>query len=370
MRILKALIYKEFLQIIRDPSSILTAFILPFILITIFATAINLDNNTIETGLVIEGEHQQITDIAASFDGSKYIKVIRYSNRKEAQEALVRGDIRALVVIPNNFAQSFVTRTSASIQIITDASDPNIALFATAYVQGIISTAQKIISEHLGQDTVSEIVIESQSWYNPELKSRYFILPSSIAIIMTLIGMLLTALVIAREWERGTMEALLTTKASKLQIISAKYIAYYCLAIVSAAFCTFLSVVVFDVPFRGSYLIYLLTASLFLLPSLGMGFIISTLAKNQFLAAVAAAMFGFLPAIMLSGGLFEIASMPSSIRAITYIIPATYFIPIIKNLFMVGNIWPIILNEGLSLLIYGILLFALLHHVTKERLEQ
>ena len=198
--------------------------------------------------------------------------------------------------------------------------------------------ARKIISEHLGQDTVSEIIIESQSWYNPELKSRYFILPSSIAIIMTLIGMLLTALVIAREWERGTMEALLTTKASKLQIISAKYIAYYCLAIISADFCTFLSVVVFDVPFRGSYLIYLLTASLFLLPSLGMGFIISTIAKNQFLAAVTAAMFGFLPAIMLSGGLFEIASMPSSIRAITYIIPATYFIPIIKNLFMVGNI--------------------------------
>ena len=369
MKILKALIYKEFLQIIRDPSSILTAFILPFILITIFATAINLDNNTIETGLVIEGDRGQINDVIASFDGSRYIKAVRYDNRKEAQQALVRGDIRALVVIPNNFAQAFAAKNNAAVQIITDASDPNIALFASAYVQGIVSTAQKIILENYGYDTNVGIRIETQSWYNPELKSRHFILPSSIAIIMTLIGMLLTALVIAREWERGTMEALLTTKASKLQIISAKYVAYYCLAIASAAFCTFLSVVVFDVPFRGSYLVYLLTASLFLFPSLGMGFIISTLAKNQFLAAVAAAMFGFLPAVMLSGGLFEISSMPPVIRGITNIIPATYFIPIIKNLFMTGNIWPIILGEGCCLLIYGILMFIVLYFVTKERLE-
>ncbi len=369
MRILKALVYKEFLQIIRDPSSILTAFVLPFILITIFATAINLDNNAIETGLVIEGDRGQINDVIAAFNGSKFIKVYRYDNRKSAQEALISGDIRALVVIPNNFAQAFTAQIDAPIQIITDASDPNIALFATAYVQGIISTAQKIIMEKHGYDTNIGIRIEAQSWYNPELKSRYFILPSSIAIIMTLIGMLLTALVIAREWERGTMESLLTTKASKLQIISAKYIAYYCLAIASAAFCTFLSVVIFDVPFRGSYFVYFITASLFLLPSLGMGFIVSTLTKNQFLAAVAAAMFGFLPAVMLSGGLFEISSMPSAIRSITHIIPATYFIPIIKNLFMTGNIWPIIINEGSALLIYGVLMFALLHFITKERLE-
>ncbi|MBQ8481644.1 MAG: ABC transporter permease [Alphaproteobacteria bacterium] len=369
MKILKALIYKEFLQITRDPSSVLTAFILPFILITIFATAINLDNNAIETGLVIEGNRGQINDIIASFDGSEFVKMYRYDNRKSAQEALVRGDIRALVIIPNNFAQSFAAQTDAAIQIITDASDPNIALFAAAYVQGIISTAQKIIMENYGYDIDVGIRMETQSWYNPELKSRHFILPSSIAIIMTLIGMLLTALVIAREWERGTMESLLTTKASKLQIISAKYIAYYCLAIASAAFCTFLSVAVFNVPFRGSYLVYFITASLFLLPSLGMGFIISTLTKNQFLAAVAAAMFGFLPAVMLSGGLFEISSMPSAIRSITHIIPATYFIPIIKNLFMAGNIWPIILSEGSYLLIYGILMFALLYFVTKERLE-
>ena len=148
MKILKALIYKEFLQIIRDPSSILTAFILPFILITIFATAINLDNNTIETGLVIEGDRGQINDVIASFDGSRYIKAVRYDNRKEAQQALVRGDIRALVVIPNNFAQAFAAKNNAAVQIITDASDPNIALFASAYVQVIVSTAQKIILEN------------------------------------------------------------------------------------------------------------------------------------------------------------------------------------------------------------------------------
>ncbi|MBQ9271888.1 MAG: ABC transporter permease [Alphaproteobacteria bacterium] len=369
MRILNALIYKEFLQIIRDPSSILIAFILPFILITIFATAINLDNNSIETGLVIEGNRQQINDIISSFDGSRYLTVFRYDNRKQAQEALVRGDIRALVILPNNFAKAFIGEQTTAVQVIADASDPNIALFTAAYVQGIVATAQKILIESYGYKKSVGIQIEQISWYNPELKSRYFILPNSIAIIMTLIGMLLTALVIAREWERGTMESLLTTKASKLQIIAAKYISYYSLAILSAAFCTFLSVVIFNVPFRGSLWIYFITSSLFLFVSIGMGCLISTLTRNQFLASVAAAMFGFLPAVILSGGLFEISSMPHVIQIATNIIPATHFVPIIKNLFMTGNIWPIIITESLNLLLFGLFVFALLYKVTKERLE-
>ncbi len=369
MQIIKALIFKEFLQIIRDPSSIMIAMILPFILITIFATAINLDNNSIRTGLVIEGDRQQINEILASFDGSAFVDIVRYDNRKEAQNALVAGNIRAIVVIPNNFAQSFSGGQTASIQVLTDASDPNIALFASAYVQGIVATAQKILLTTYGYNKSVGIQIEQISWYNPELKSRNFILPNSIAIIMTLIGMLLTALVIAREWERGTMEALLTTKASKLQILIAKYFSYYCLAIFSAAFCTFLSVIIFNVPFRGSYLVYFVTSSLFLFVSIGMGFIISTLTKNQFLASVAAAMFGFLPAIMLSGGLFEISSMPTAIQPLTHLIPATHFIPIIKNLFIAGNIWPIILSESGYLLLYGLAMFILLYHVSKERLE-
>ncbi len=369
MKILKALIYKEFLQIIRDPSSILIAFILPFILITIFATAINLDNNAIETGLVIEGDHAQANEIISSFDGSRFLKITRYNSRKEAQTALTRGDIRALVVLPNNFAKAFIGEQAAVVQVIADASDPNIALFTVAYVQGIIATAQKILIEIYGYQKSVGIQIDPVSWYNPELKSRYFILPNSIAIIMTLIGMLLTALVIAREWERGTMESLLTTKASKLQIISAKYISYYCLAILSAAFCTFLSVMIFGVPFRGSLLVYFITSSLFLFVSIGMGCLISTLTRNQFLASVAAAMFGFLPAVILSGGLFEISSMPRIIQIATNIIPATHFVPIIKNLFMAGNIWPIIFNESLNLLIFGLIMFALLYKVTKERLE-
>lgn len=369
MRILKALVYKEFLQIIRDPSSILIAFILPFILITIFATAINLDNNAIETGLVIEGDHNQANDIISAFDGSRYLTITRYDNRQEAEKSLIRGDVRALLVLPNNFAKALVGEQEAVVQVITDASDPNIALFTAAYAQGAIATAQKMQMEEYASEKPVGIQIEAVSWYNPELKSRYFILPNSIAIIMTLIGMLLTALVIAREWERGTMESLLTTKASKLQIISAKYISYYCLAILSAIFCTFLSVVVFDVPFRGSLTVYFITSSLFLFVSIGMGCLISTLTRNQFLASVAAAMFGFLPAVILSGGLFEISSMPHIIQIMTNIIPATHFVPIIKNLFMAGNIWPIIFTESLNLLIFGLIMFALLYHVTKERLE-
>lgn len=369
MKIIRALVKKEFFQIIRDPSSILIAFILPFVLLTIFAVAINLDNNQIKAGLVVEGDFQQINSLTAQFEGTDYLNITRYPDRPSAVQALVRGDIKAFVVIPVDFTKQLNGVSPSPIQVVTDASDPNMALFISSYAQGVVTTWTQAQLYQYGQTAPFQIQVLPTVWFNPELKSKYFILPGSIAVIMTLVGMILTALVIAREWERGTMEALLTTRAGKLDILVSKYISYYGLAILSSAFCSFLCIAVYDVPFRGSYLIYFVVSSLFILTALGQGFIVSTLAKNQFLAAITSASFGFLPAVMLSGFLFEIASMPKWVQLITYVVPARYFIPQINSLFLAGNIVPLLITQSLYLIGFNVVLFTFIYRVTPERLE-
>ncbi len=370
MKIICSLVKKEFLQIIRDPSSILIAFILPFILLLIFATAINLDNNNINTGLLIEGYTSEMNDLVASFENTKYLNVTRFNSRSEMIQALMQDKIKAMIIFPNNFSKALRNNDySASVQLITDATDPNIATFVSNYVQGTILNWAKIYGNEKSVHVPTLINIEPIIWFNPELESRNFILPGSIAVIMTLVGMILTALVIAREWERGTMEALLTTRATKFDFLIAKYIAYYGLAMCSTIFCTFLTIFVFNVPFRGSFFVYFIMSSLFLLTALGQGFYVSTFAKNQFLAAITAAAFGFLPAVMLSGFLFEIPTMPKPIQAITYIIPARYFTPIINNLFMAGNVWEVLLPQSLFLVVYAIIIFFIIYKTTKRKLE-
>ncbi len=370
MKVLKALIQKEFFQIIRDPSSILIAFILPFILILIFATAISLDNNNIRVGLLIDGYKNEMNDLIAGFEQTRYLDVTRYTSRQEMEKALMSDKIKAMIIFPSDFSRILQRgQNAAPIQLITDATDPNIATFVAAYVQSLVLNWMKIYGQEKGGNFSSLIEIENIVWFNPELKSRNFILPGSIAIIMTLVGMILTALVVAREWERGTMEALLTTQMTKLDLIMAKYVAYYGLAMCSTIFCTFLAIVIFDIPFRGSYFVYFITTSLFISTSLGQGFIVSTFSKNQFLSSITAAAFGFLPAVMLSGFLFEIPSMPNVIQWITYIIPARYYVPSINNLYMAGTVWSVLIPQSIFLLINGLLLFMILYHMTKRRLD-
>lgn len=369
MKILRALIKKEFFQIIRDPSSILISVVFPFILIMLFAFAINLDNNQIRVGVAIDGEKADTTEIISAFQGTKYLNTKIYPDRKSMEADLVHGDIKAMIIFPSDFIRNFKSGNMANVQLISDGTDPNMALFIDSYIKSAMINYQKIYLNQVGMNAKSLINVEPTVWFNPELKSRYFILPSSIAIIMTLVGMILTALVIAREWERGTMEAMLTTQATKMQIILAKYISYYCLALFSTAFCTFLCVYVFGVPFRGSYLVFFITSSLFIWSSLGQGLIISTLSENQFLASITAMVMGFLPAIMLSGFLFEISSMPIIFQYVTYIVPARYFATIINSIFMAGNIWSIIVPQSLFLLITDVVLFIIMYRITKQRLE-
>jgi ABC-2 type transport system permease protein len=370
LRRLKALMVKEGFQIVRDPSTILICIILPLLLLFLYGYGVSLDLDHLRIGLVMEDTASDAQSLAKSFTDSPYFDVKIVRDRRELLDDIERGNIRGFVVIPSYFTD-FRNRpdTIAPIQAIADGSETNTANFFQYYVQGAFGNwlQQEGISSRL--KGLPRIDIEPRVWYNEQLESRFFLLSGALAIIMTLIGTLLTALVVSREWERGTMEALISTPVSILEIIVGKVIPYFFLGLFSMCICVVVSVYIFGLPFQGSILLLLLSSSAFLCSALGLGLMISTLCKSQALSYQIATVTGFLPAFMLSGFLFEIFSMPKWIQCLTYIIPARYFVQSLQTLFLVGNVWPLLLWNLVPMLLIGALFFLIARYKTVKRLE-
>ncbi|MDU4433720.1 MAG: ABC transporter permease, partial [Pluralibacter gergoviae] len=342
-RRVRALCVKETRQIVRDPSSWLIAVVIPLLLLFIFGYGINLDSSRLRVGVLLEQQSKEALDFTHALTGSPYIDATVSDNRRALIEKMQAGRIRGLVVIPVNFAEQLARPgDSAPLQVITDGSEPNTANFVQGYVQGIWQLWQMQRAEDRGEAFEPLIDVQTRYWFNAAAISQHFIIPGAITIIMTVIGAILTSLVIAREWERGTMEALLSTEVTRLELLLCKLIPYYFLGMLAMALCMAVAVFIIGVPFRGSLLLLFLITSLFLLSTLGMGLLISTITRNQFNAAQVALNAAFLPSIMLSGFIFQIDSMPAAIRIVTYVIPARYFVSTLQSLFLAGNI-PIVL---------------------------
>lgn len=368
VRRVAALVAKEARQIVRDPSSILLAFVLPLVLLFLFGYGVSLDATHTRVGVVVEAPTPLARDLAASFQGSRYFDARLGNDRRVFEDALVLGRVKGIVVIPASFDADQRRRGVASkVQIIVDGSDPNTARLVMGQAQGVVSTWAGLRRASLGA-APAPAVVEQRFWFNPQLTSRFFLVPGSIAIVMALTGTLLTALVVAREWERGTMEALLATPVSAAELLVAKLIPYFTLAMVSMTMCVLVAVFVFDVPFRGSVgALYALSAA-FLLPSLGQGLLISAATKNQFVASQLALLSAFLPTFLLSGFLFEIGSMPTAIQWITRIVPARYLIPSLQTVFLAGDVWPTFLRSILVLLGFGAVFVGLAARATRKRI--
>jgi ABC-2 type transport system permease protein len=369
--ILKALIKKEFLQIIRDPSSIFIAFLLPLILLFIFGYGVSLDNSKIKVGLVLEDLSMDATSLAETYVNSKSLNVLVTRDRKQCEELLVASLIRAIIIIPQDFGTKFLSNSSvAKIQVVTDGSEPNIASFVSSYINGITKIWLSYKASDSGIINFEPVIsTKSQFWYNPELKSKHFLIPGSIAIIMALIGTLLTALVIAREWERGTMESLLSTPVTVLEIIVGKLLPYFILGICSMFVCFLVATLWYKIPFRGSFIVLFLVSSVFLIAALGQGLLISSLAKDQFVASQVALISAFLPALMLSGFIFEISAMPKPVELLTYIFAARYFVTSLHSLFLTGNVWPLLISSIISMLLIASVFFGLIARKTVKRLD-
>ena len=362
-----ALVRKESLQAMRDPSTILIAFVLPVVLLFLFAYAVSLDVREVRIGVVLESDGGSAQSLAAAFAGTRYLRVTPARDRREVADQVVSGKLRGFVVIPQDFERRLASPGSAPlVQVITDGSQPNTANFVANYARGVVQTWQA------GRSAAAQpavIALEARYWFNPELESRRSLVPGAIAIVMTIIGTMLTALVVAREWERGTMEAVLSTPASVMEILIGKLLPYFVLGMLATISATLLAIHVFDVPLRGSWLALLLLSAVFLIPALGQGLLISAITRNQFLASQIALFSGFLPSFLLSGFLFEIDAMPLAIQAITYLIPARYFVASLQTVFLAGDVWAVFLPNLAAMAVIGLFFFAIAKHKTRKNLE-
>lgn len=364
-----AMLLKESLQIVRDPSTFLIAFVLPMIMLFFFGYAVSLDPPRIRIGVALEDPGPAALSLSTAFERSPFFQVNGAGSVESLEREMAAGHIRGIVVIPQDFGRRLHARgVVAEIQIITDGSLPNTASFFTAYAEGVRANWQAGQSMRPAGNARSSVEIAHRFWFNPELASRFFLIPGSIAIVMTMIGTLLTALVVAREWERGTMEAIMATPVGMPEFLATKVIPYYLLGLGSMAVCTLLAIFLFGVPFRGTALGILALSSAFLVPALGQGLLISAVTKNQFVASQVALISGFLPAVILSGFLFEIASMPAAIRALTYFVPARYLIPPLQSVFLVGDLWVMFWKNMTILLGFGALFFVLAIRATRRRI--
>lgn len=367
---LRALFKKESFQIVRDPSSILISVVLPLILLFLYGFGVSLDLDHLRIALVMEDTAPPAQSFAKALTDSRYFDVKIGRDRRDFTDIILRGDARGMVVIPAYFSQFLnVEDQIAPIQVIADGSEPNTANFVQNYVAGAWQNwlQQETINRNItGLPLIST---HPRFWYNEELESRNFLVPGSLAIIMTLIGTLLTALVVAREWERGTMEALMATPVTIRELIVGKIVPYFILGMISMTLCVIMARIMYNLPFRGSWLALALVTSCFLITALGLGLFLSIVTKNQFAASQAAMVTAFLPAYMLSGFIFEIASMPLVIQWFTRIVPARYFVTSLQTIFLVGDIWSLIISNIIPMLIFSAVIYTIISRITVKRLD-
>lgn len=363
------LIRKETWQIIRDPSSIAIAFIMPLVLLLLFGYGVSLDAKHIPIGIVIEQPDLTTESLAGSFERSEFFKPIQFMAIQSAQQALDERKIEGIVWLRTNFTRQLLAGQEAPISILINGVDSNQANITRGYIQGTWLSWLSKYAEIQGHELPMPISLEQRIWFNPALSSRLFLVPGLIAIIMTLIGSLLTAMVVAREWERGTMEALMVTPLRMSEMLAGKLIPYFILGMGGMFFSVAIAVWQFNVPLLGSFWLLTLSSALFMLVALMIGLLISIVSKNQFVAGQIALLVTFLPAFILSGFLFDINSMPQPIQLLTHLVPARYFVAILQTLFLAGDIWPVILSNLAALFIMLIFFFAIVWHKSYKRLD-
>lgn len=366
---LRGLMRKEFLQIFRDPSSIAIAFLMPLVLLLLFGYGVSLDSESIPLALVVEQPSADSASFTAAFQESRYFLPTPFPTTRAAEAAMMAGRVNAVVVLRQDFARNLRSAQGATIQLIVNGVDANTARIVAGYVEGVWGKWLEHIALARGQSLAMPVQIEQRVWFNSELRSRNFLVPGLVAIIMTLIGALLTAMVMAREWERGTMEALMVTPVSMSEVILGKLIPYFVLGMGGLALSVAMAIWLFGVPLRGSLWLLFGASALFLFTALGMGLFISTVAKSQFVAGQIAIITTFLPAFLLSGFIFDIGSMPGIVQTITHVIAARYYVAILQTVFLAGNTWSVVLPNMLALAVLAAVFLGLTRLKSRKRLE-
>jgi ABC-2 type transport system permease protein len=366
---LRGFLRKEVLQIRRDPSSIALAIVLPLALLFIFGYGVSLDAENVPIAIVLDDNSPTARELAARFDLSLYFKADYLKSMPEAVDRLNQGRVDGIVHVQRDFASRLDTRNQAPVQLIVNGIDANRARLIQGYAQGVLQTWTALRRAKGKAAAGPAVQVSQRVWFNEAAVSRNFLVPGLITLIMTLSGILLTALVVAREWERGTMEAILVTPLRRIDLLLGKVLPYFFLGMLGMVLSVVVGTTLFHVPFRGSLGALIVLSALFMLASLGFGLFISAAIRVQFVAAQISIIAGFLPALFLSGLLFDLESAPRFIQIISHIVPARYFVTISHTLFMAGDIWPVLLPNALALLVMAAVFISLAFRKITKRLE-
>jgi ABC-2 type transport system permease protein len=350
---LLAMSRKEWTQLRRDPRSLLMAFVLPILLILFFGYAISYDVKNIELAVLDESQSNASRALVDHFESSGYFDIVaRPATRSEVDNLLEAGRVRLALVVPPNFDRELNRPDGAPVQIILDGSDANTATIAQNYAQAIVAR-YSIEWVTRGRRFVPPVTAESRVWYNETLESRNMIVPGLVAVIMSIIAAMLTALTIAREWERGTMEQLAATPVHRLEVVLGKLIPYIGIGLFDVALAIVAGLVVFGVPLRGNLLLLTALTLLFLVGALSFGMFISAAVKSQVLATQLAIQTTYLPALLLSGFLFSISTMPLVLQAVTYVVPARYYVTVTKGIFLKGVGVDVLWVDAVAMVIFA-----------------
>ena len=370
MRI-RGLARKEVKQILRDPSAILIAFLLPIVLILVNGFGISFDARHMKLAVVTAAPDEMVRGLTQALAASPYLDPRSEPDMVAAEQAMARGEVRGILVAREDFGWRLRLRGASPAPLALDinATDPNTARLLDGYVSGALATWLAGEASERRLRVPGGVELQHRFWFNPELRSADAIVPGIIAMIMTMSGTLLTALIVSREWERGTMESMLASPATMAELIFAKLGCYFVLGMGSMFLSLLLAVTLFEMPFRGSLVALVPTAALFMIFALGLGLFISTIARNQFVASQAAFLTTMLPAMMLSGMLYDIASMPYWLQVITYAVPARYLVSILQTLFLAGDVWPVLLPNMAALAVAACLAVSATLAVTRRRLD-
>lgn len=363
MKHLIPLIIKEFKQIRRDVSSLILALVLPVLMILLFGYCINLDSAVTRLAAVLEDESPAAHGFIEHLSGSPNFRLARAASQADALQQLHQGQVEGILIIPSDFSRAWSRSREAKVHVVTDGTVPNTASFTSLYMQG---AAQKWLQ---GQGASASISVERLYRYNQPAISRHYILPGAMAVVLSFIGTLLTTMVVAREWERGSMEGLLASPIGKGEFILSKLIPYFLLGLGAMAVCTATATLLFGVPLRASLGLVFSMAALFLLSVLSIGLLVSTIIRNQYTSSLIAMNISILPTILLSGFVFELSSMPGWVQAISYLIPARYFASSLTTLFLAGKESSVLLLNTLFLAASALFWLSLVFLATPKRLD-
>ena len=371
---LVALTRKEVRQLLRDRSNLAIGIALPALLILLFGYGISLDIDNAPVAIVLEDSSPTTLDVLAGLRLSTYITPVIVRTMPEATRLMQAHEVDGILRVPGDFA-SRLAAGQGRLQLIVHGADASTARIIQGYVGGALSqwslrTADRAAGRTSTPDGApfGTVIVEQRMWFNSANTSTWYLVPGLIVLIMTLVGAFLTSLVVAREWERGTLEAIFVTPVRPLEILLAKLIPYFGVGMIGFAMCMIAARFLFHVPMAGSMWLLVLSSVLYMLVALGVGLLISSATKNQFIASQMALLTSFMPAMMLSGFLFDLNNVPAAVRVIGQLLPATHFLELIKTLMLAGNVWPIVVKDCAILAAYALVLLAAARLVTRKRI--